>query len=68
MLIVYGVGWLASLAGVLGVEGLRLNAEAGVPSWVDRLGWLFTAWLAAPLLLAISPILLWRRKTRRTLA
>jgi hypothetical protein len=62
-MIAYGASWLASLAGVLGIEGLRLHAETGVPVWVARLGWVLTAWLSAPLLLVVWPMLIWRART-----
>jgi hypothetical protein len=66
ILIVYVAGWIASLAGLMSVEGWRLTAAAGVPAWADRAGFLFTAWLAAPLLILAGPWLAWR--SRRALA
>jgi hypothetical protein len=62
MLILYAAGWLASLAGMAGVEGWRLMAATALPSWADRLGWLFAAWLAGPLIVVSGPWLAWRAR------
>ena len=63
LLLDYGLICLASLAGNLGIEAMRLLSHAGAPAWADRLNWAFTVILTPPLAVLTLPVWLMNRRT-----